>query len=300
MAICRLCICLPLACALAAQPAAGQDFAPREGGRRAAAAAVLPPGVRRIADLPYGPDVRQRMDVYLPSPAGGPARVPMLVMVHGGAWMIGDKTTAARLDNKLAHWVARQGWMLVSVNYRLAPQARPDEQARDVARAIAAAQAHAAQWGADADRLLLMGHSAGAHLVALLGADPARAEALGARRWRGTIALDSAALDVPALMERPHLRFYDRAFGGDPAVWRAASPIGALAAGAPPLLLVCSTTRPDDSCGQSRRFAERARALGIRAELLPQAKSHRDINDDLGAPGDYTGAVDRFVASLGL
>lgn len=286
-------------CAHAQQAAAP---AAADGLRAERLQAAPPAGVRRIGDIAYGPDPNQRMDVYLPPPArrASGAAAPMLVMVHGGAWMYGDKQHAARLDNKLAHWVAQRGWVLVSVAYRLVPQVAVAEQARDVARAIAAAQAGAAQWGADPAQLLLMGHSAGAHLVVLLDADPVLAEGLGARRWRGAIALDSAALDVPALMQRRHLRFYDSAFGADPAAWRAVSPADALTAGAPPLLLVCSSRRRDDSCGQARRFAVRAGTLGVRAEVLPQDRTHQEVNADVGAAGAYTDAVDRFIATLGV
>ena len=84
-------------------------------------ASALPAGVRRLPDVPYGPDARQRIDVYLPAhPHTG--RAPMLVFVHGGAWMAGDRVRAARLPAKLTHWVAERGWVVVSVGYRLVPR----------------------------------------------------------------------------------------------------------------------------------------------------------------------------------
>jgi hypothetical protein len=63
------------------------------------------------------------------------------------------------------------------------------------------------------------------------------------------------------------------------------------------MLLVCSTRRAD-SCTSARRFAEHAHDLGDVAQLLPEPLSHREINDTLGLPGDYTRAVDAFIASL--
>lgn len=252
-----------------------------------------PDGVRRIADLPYGPDARQRMDVYLP--ADPPRGAPVLVMVHGGAWMFGNKAAASVVDLKVAHWVRERGFILVSVGYRFVPQVEVLEQARDVARAVAAAQAGAPAWGGDPDRFVLMGHSAGAHLVALLSASPELARAQGARPWRGAVMLDSAALDTAALMQRRHPDFYDRVFGSDPASWRAVSPTEALAPGAPPMLLVCSTLRRDGACAQARQFAARVTAVGGRAEVQPEALSHAQINAELGLPGRYTAAVDAFV-----
>ena len=258
----------------------------------------VPAGVRRIADVAYGPDARQRFDVYLPE-APLPPRAPVIVMVHGGAWMIGNKAMPQVVENKAARWVTR-GAVLVSVNYRLVPQVGPIDQADDVARALAKVQALAPSWGADRTRLVLMGHSAGAHLVALLGAAPARAQRAGAGPWLGTVVLDSAALNLSALMRVRHARFYDRVFGQDPVLWQAASPFETLAPGAPPMLLVCSTQRADDSCGQSQRFAAQANARGVRASVSEQDLSHGEINATLGLPGSETDAVQAFFDAIGL
>jgi hypothetical protein len=146
-------------------------------------------------------------------------------------------------------------------------------------------------------RFVLAGHSAGAHLVALLDADPSLARAHGARAWRGTIALDSAALDVTKIMQSRHPSLYDDAFGTDPAYWRSASPYAQLTRAAQPLLAVCSAPRAD-SCAQARRYADKATGLGMRVEVLPQQLSHREINETLGADSAYTQAVDKFIASL--
>jgi arylformamidase len=181
----------------------------------------LPRNIQRLRDVPYGAHERQRMDVYLPSDTAHTSNVrPVILMVHGGAWRIGDKAAAQVVANKVKHWLA-QGFILISVNYRLLPEANPLQQADDVALALAKAQSQAAQWGADPHRFILMGHSAGAHLVALLNAAPERAVRMGALPWKGTVALDSAAMDVVTLMQAHHLRLYDQAFGKDKAVWEA-------------------------------------------------------------------------------
>jgi len=279
-------ICAAWLCMAAFFPAAAQP-----SGSPAA-----PSGVRLLADQPYGPDPRQRMDVYLPPKAQQGA--PVLVMVHGGAWMFGDKAAASVVNRKIEHWVREQGFILVSVSYRFVPQVDVMQQAQDVARAVATAQASAPSWGGDANRFVLMGHSAGAHLVALLSASPSIARQQGARPWLGAVALDSAALDTAELMQRRHMPFYDRVFGSDPAFWRSVSPTDALAPGAPPMLLVCSTQRRDGSCTQARQFAARIAATGGRAEVVPEDLSHAQINDELGLPGAYTSAVDAFIRSL--
>ncbi|EIM03891.1 hypothetical protein LRK24_08670 [Rhodanobacter denitrificans] len=112
------------------------------------------------------------------------------------------------------------------------------------------------------------------------------------------MALDSAALDVVQIMQSRHLRLYDRAFGDDRAGWLAASPLQQLQAPAAPFLEVCSSRRAD-ACPQAQAFVDKAVALGTRAQLLPEDLSHEQINEQLGAPGDYTTEVEAFLRSLG-
>jgi acetyl esterase/lipase len=263
-----------------------------ERGRRAE---QLPDSTRVLRNFAYGPHPRQKLDVYR---ADGPvADAPMVVMVHGGGWVTGDKSAPGVVGAKAVRWLER-GFVFVSVNYRFVPETDVLGQADDVARALAVVQARARAWGGDPARIVLMGHSAGGHLVALVGADPARWKSTGLRPWLGTVALDSGAYDIAALMGRRHFPLYDTAFGQDPAAWTAASPIAALRPGATPLLAVCSRRRIDQSCGMARAHAERARALGLRVEVLPEPLSHAEIDALLGQPSSYTSAVERFIGSL--
>lgn len=239
---------------------------------------------KALRDIPYGSDPRQSFDVYLPTRAAPNA--PVIFMVHGGGWRTGGKAETAVVENKVPYFTGR-GYLVISINYRMLPDADPLVQAQDVALALAAAQGKAASWGGDPRRFILMGHSAGAHLVALLAAQPSLA---AGSHWLGTVALDSGALDVPQIMEQRHMRLYDEAFGSDPAFWRRVSPAHALQPGAQPMLLVCSSQR-DSACRQAHDFAQRVRASGSRAEVLEQAKSHREINLQLGSESAYTNAV---------
>lgn len=258
-------------------------------------AVSLPAGVRVLRDVAYGADRRQRYDVYLPAtPPAAPS--PVVFFVHGGAWAFGDKAARRVVEPKTAHWVER-GWVVVSVDYRLLPTPVA-AQADDVAAALASAQAQAARWHADPARFVLMGHSAGAHLVALIAAGGRSATA--PQPWRGAVLLDSAVLDLPLLMSQRHAGLYDRAFGRDPAQWPALSPYAALAglAGpAAPMLAVCSSRRRD-SCPQADRFVQEATRLGGRARVLPEDLSHGEINAMLGAPSGYTAQVDGFLDSV--
>ncbi len=267
-----------------------------EGGeaQEAVSSIRLPAGVRLLQDLAYGPAPLQRMDVYLPPSVAQGA--PVLFLVHGGAWRKGDKAHARLVQNKLNRWVPA-GVVLVSVNYRLLPQTPVQEQARDVARALAYAQQQAPAWGANPSRFIAMGHSAGAHLVGLLAANPAAAQSAGASPVLATVALDSAVMDVPHAMEQPHLPLYDKAFGTNPLVWHALSPLHQWTPQAAPLLLVCSTQRAT-ACGQAQRLSTQAKSLGTQARILPQDLSHGEINEFLGLPSLYTSAVEAFMKSV--
>ena len=255
----------------------------------AASAAATQPVV--IRDVAYGRDRLQTFDVYAPRGATG---APIIFMVHGGAWRLGDKENDRVVDAKVAHWVPR-GFVLISANNRLLPDADPFEQARDIANALAFAQAHAAEWGGDGTRIVLMGHSAGAHLVTLVATSKELRTI--AKPWLATVSLDTATLDVAGTMHASHYRLYDVAFGRDPSFWERSSPIAQLTRDAAPFLLVCSTRR-NDSCPQGDAFAAKAKALGVRAEVLAKDFSHREINQLLGSDETYTRAVDEFLASL--
>ncbi|CAG0953879.1 putative N-octanoylanthranilate hydrolase AqdA1 [Methylophilaceae bacterium] len=250
--------------------------------------------VKTIRNVIYGPHEKHRMDAYLPAHA---LKAPVILMVHGGDWRYGDKANRHVVKNKARYWVGK-GFVFISVNYRLLPDADPLVQMGDVARAVAKAQKIAAYWGGDASRFILMGHSSGAHLVSLLNTSPDVALSAGARPWLGAISLDSAAMDVPALMQREHPRLYDDAFGNDPEYWQQVSPAHNLGKTASPLLSVCSLNRPDRPCNENMAFKSVAESMGLRVEVLEQAKSHGEINDDLGADAFYTRAVDAFMSSL--
>lgn len=253
---------------------------------------ILGGSVKKLTDLAYGQDSKQKLDVYLPNHA---SHAPVIIMVHGGAWMIGDKKNSGVVKNKINYWVQQKDTILVSVNYRLVPNVTPLQQAEDVAAAIAYTQKHLDEWGGDNKKVTLMGHSAGAHLVALLASNPSFAINYGAQPWQSTVVLDSAAMDIIATMQRKHYRFYDKAFGTDMTLWNATSPIHQLSRAATPMLLVCSSQRPDKPCDQAQVFAARAGAMGIAVALLSQDKKHGAINSDLGSDMAYTTQVDQFI-----
>ena len=252
----------------------------------------LPPGARVERDIAYGSDPAQRLDLYLPPQA----TAPLIVMVGGGAWSQGDKAAPATVENKVAHWLPL-GRTVASVGYRRLPQAEPLEQAHDVARAFAFLQRRLADEGHSPRDAVLVGHSSGAHLVALLAADMSSAAIDSVQPWLGSVLVDTAALDVVGLMRGPHLPLHDRAFGSSEARWRQASPLHRLCRQPAPILLVHSSRRPLAG-RQARDFAAAVVAMGGRAEVLPVDLSHADLNAGLGREPEYTERVDAFLRTV--
>jgi len=117
-----------------------------------------------LADLAYcmtGASL-QKMDMYFPD-SGGPW--PVLAYVHGGSWMHGDKSEAIMFADQMTS----QGYLLVSINYRLYPEGKFPNMIEDVKCAIRFLRAHAGAYNLDPNRIAAMGPSAGGHLVSLLG-----------------------------------------------------------------------------------------------------------------------------------
>jgi arylformamidase len=263
--------------------------------REPATAAAQATDTAAVREIAYGTHPRHTLDVYAPARPRGAATI---FYVHGGGWRRGDKALRGLIDAKQRRWTAA-GAFVVSTNYRLLPDADPLEQARDVARAVARAQATVAAQGGDPEGFVLMGHSAGAHLVALLAASPAMAREAGVKPWRASVLLDGGAIDTEATMQGRNLRLFDAAFGKDPEYWRAASPVAQMRARTAPILAVCASGRAD-SCPANRTFLAKAASHGTRTQLLPKPLSHMEINRDLGGDNAYTREVEDFLRSAGV
>lgn len=248
-------------------------------------------------NIPYGTHSLQKLDLYLPTSSSlGAAHqklAPVLLIVHGGAWKIGDKAKNGVIRNKATYWNAK-GWLVISVNYRLVPEVSVQQQTQDIADALSFVQSHAASWQADPNHIVIMGHSAGAHLVTLLSTHPEWISNFP-KPWKATIALDSAAYDIETIMSNQHAQFYDRVFGSSKENWRLVSPKVQLKHSLPAFLAVCSTIRPDQPCIQAHSFIQQAKALGTSTAYLPLPLSHAEINRNLGQDNDYTRQVDQFM-----
>jgi arylformamidase len=251
------------------------------------------------ADVSYGTDPLEKFDVYTPeNKVVSGAGLPVLVMVHGGGWKRGDKASGSALPNKLNYFLPR-GYTVISVNYPVA-DSNPEIEVNSVGKAVSYIQKNAESLGVDAGRVVLMGHSAGAHLVALLTADDEVRLSTGVEPWLGTIALDSAAFDVPSVMNRKHYALYDDAFGTDTAFWEQMSPYHQYESAQEPMLLVCSATRPDGACDMAEAFKDKIVSVGGSAEVLPENYNHALINSEVGVAVDYTAKIQAFLTGLSL
>ncbi len=249
--------------------------------------------VRFISNVSYGTHAKERFDVYTPLQLNVSTLAPVIFMVHGGAWKTGDKKMQSVVENKVNYWV-KKGYILISTNYKMLPDAPVSEQVKDVAKALGFAQEKSASWGGNKAQFILMGHSAGAHIIAMLSSTDTLYSAHAITPPVAAVFLDSAVMDTPSLMHTKHLRLYDQAFGSDAVYWQSLSPYHQLTSKRMPLLAVCSTKR-DDSCPQAANFLTKASSFGTTTVLLKEDMSHRDINKLLGEEPLYTKAVDDFL-----
>ena len=247
------------------------------------------------------------LDIYAPGGSG----LPVLVYVHGGGWTADNKSS---VDRKPEAFNAA-GFVFISLNYRMLPEVDVVTEAQDVAHAVAWVHAHAGEFGGDASRIFLMGHSAGCHLVALVGTDGSylQAEGLSLAALKGVVALDTQAYDITTLMSDPRASeadTYRNAFGSDPDYWKKLSPLTYVAPdqGIPPFIVAYSGgiagLQADSRAQAAGAFVQALQDAGVTtsatAALLPAPdKTHGQINQEIGLPGDpVTQAIMEFLQRL--
>ena len=248
-------------------------------------------GVRYHADEVADPE-RLSLDVYAPGtavPEGSKGR-PVMLFVHGGGWTFGDKEHVGRKPK----YFTDAGWVFVATNYRFVPEGRHPVNVEDVARAVAWTRKNVAGHSGDPDSIFLMGHSAGAHLAALVATDGRHLAKAGESldAVRGVVLLDGAGYDVPWRMENPGGKsleaLYRRAFGDDEELWIDASPVTHVKkdVGIPPFLVTYVASRLDAGIA-ARRLVATLRRADVRADIYPaRGKTHATINRELGMPDD--------------
>ena len=247
-------------------------------------------GIEVRHDVVYGemPGVdaeRLRLDLYTPAQRGPEERLPILLYLHGGGWFAGDKTQS--FLQPLAF--VPQGFVYASANYRLGPAATVAEMAQSAADAAGWLVRNAEEFGGDPHRLFLIGHSAGAHLVSLLGTNATFLEeaSVDLASVRGVVSLDTAVYDLPKLLAETDVDFYQMVFGTTRDV-EEVSPWHHVRydAAHPPFLIFYSEGRPA-ALSQTIPFAQRLRDAGHSATAVEAiGRSHGALNAYLGTEGD--------------
>jgi acetyl esterase len=177
-------------------------------------------GVSIQRDVAYGPDARQRLDLHRPDGGTG---VPIVVFLHGGAYVRGDRSVNAEVYGNVATYFARNGMLGVNATYRLAPAAQWPAAAQDVGLVVQWLKANGAAHGGDPARIYLIGHSAGATHVAtyVYQEDVRPAEGPGV----AGIVLMSGRYQFDPKPDDPNLRNFQAYFGTDASRYLAQSPI---------------------------------------------------------------------------
>jgi acetyl esterase/lipase len=239
---------------------------------------------------------RRMLDVYAPAEGKDHA---VIFWIHGGGWRRGDK---AGVQQKPEAFVDK-GFVFVATNYRFVPEVTIKEMTGDVARAMRWVHDHAAEYGGDTDSIIVMGHSAGAHLAALVCTDDRylREEGLSLAITRGCIPVDVSVYDVPKRLRESGTvapATFREAFGDEEETYRALSPVTHVAQDKhiPPFLILHVADRPETTL-QSHWFADKLKEAGISAKVVAgEGKTHGTINSDLGRADDPpTQAVFEFL-----
>jgi acetyl esterase/lipase len=249
-----------------------------------------------LRNIPYAGEAEQHqvLDVYSPKNARD---LPVVFWIHGGGWQTGDKTD---VQIKPQAFMDR-GFVFVSTNYRLLPAVDMGTIVRDVARAARWVHDHIAEHGGDPKRLLVMGHSAGAQLAALLCTDDRylKAEGVPLTDIKGCVPVDGDTYDVPAIIETAETRWrvhglppakfgHREKFGNDPAKHKDFSAVTHVAKdkGIPPFLILYVAGNPDTTA-QAQRLGNVLKDAGIPVTVFgAQETTHNKLNADLGKPDD--------------
>ena len=272
-----------------------ERMAARRGGGQGAGGGMGQYASAKISStVVYGQDARQQVDLYTPDDAVGDA--PLVVFVHGGGWQIGNRSL---VQAKPQHF-KDAGYVFASAGYRLLPDAQVESQAADLGAALKALRAQAETGGFDRDTIVLMGHSAGAHLAALVASDPKYAgDAFGA--IRGVVLLDGAGYDVMTAAATPTMELptlYKDVFGTDPARQKALSPITHVGGkDAPHWLALYVAERPGSKMQSEALMGALAKAGKDASAVAITGTDHGRMNRELGTEAGkaQTEAVDAFL-----
>ena len=209
--------------------------------------------------IAYGPEPRQKLDVYIPDGLKGPA--PVLLFFYGGGWQSGSRADYAGVGQAFAS----EGIVTLVADYRLYPQATFPAFVEDAARAAVFAHAHVAEWGGDPKRLFVAGHSAGAYNAVMLGSDPSYLKTAGADlSWIAGIIGIAGPYDFLPLTDPSYTAIFH---GRNNRIILPIAHIGD-APHHPAMLLITGGADGTVGPGNSTRMAAALKAHGDRAEVI--------------------------------
>lgn len=246
----------------------------------------------------YGTSALQTLDVYSQKNS---VQSPVIVYVHGGAWQFGSRrAVGAKPDH-----FTENGFVFVSLDYRLVPKVTVDDQLQDIDAALGWVQENIGSFGGDPANIHLFGHSAGAHLVTMTAVRPlANAQnLLAGGAIRSVISNDTMTYDIAAMAARARRgklpRLYQPAFGTDPAGWQALSPssfVNSHSKHPAFLLLHSGKRRTEPRLNAAKDFAARLKLGGTPVILFNgQTLDHMQINNGVGTDPALTRAIDQFL-----
>lgn len=267
-------------------------------GNRGGSQTQFQPSAKVSRTIIYGQHQRQQIDVY--EPADAVDELPLVVFVHGGGWSFGNHKIA--VQSKPMHF-NEAGYYFASTGYRVLPDSPVEDQAKDIGAAIQALRGQASAIGFDPNRIVLMGHSAGAHLAALVSTDPQYAgDAFGA--IKGVVLLDSGAYEIASSIASAEPRsrnLYLDVFGEDPARQSALSPVTHVGGADAPNWMALYVEERAKTKAQAEMLAGALNDAGAKAEAVAISNTdHGRLNRELGteAGAAQTQAVDEFLARI--
>ncbi len=285
-------------CAAEVRERAGQRGRNGEGRRQGAGAGQFQASAKVDRTIVYGQHQRQQIDVYEPDDAVD--ELPMILFIHGGGWSFGNHRIS--VQNKPNHFNAND-YYFASTGYRVLPDAPVEDQAKDIGAALQALRGQASAIGFDPNRIVLMGHSAGAHLAALVSTDPQYAgDAFAA--IRGVVLLDGAGYEIASSMAAAEPRsknLYLDVFGEDPARQKALSPVSHAGGADAPHWLALYVDDRERAKVQSELLMGALSDAGASAQAVAiSGTDHGRMNRELGteAGAQQTQAVDAFLAGV--
>ncbi|WP_353475942.1 alpha/beta hydrolase (plasmid) [Salipiger sp. H15] len=223
-------------------------------------------GLAVAADQPYGPDARNLLDLRAPE---GAAALPVVLLVHGGGFVRGDKGDIVNM----ARWFARQGVVAVTMNYRLAPAAHWPAGAEDVGAALGWLSAHVAEHGGDPSKIVVIGDSAGAmHVADYVFREELQHAGDGVI---GAVLISPPVADLRARALDPERDLLYYGAKGDRA---AQSVVGAVAGREIPVMIAYAQNEPDVIIDQTRRMIEALAERDGRLPLIVSAPGHNHIS----------------------